>query len=269
MRFAVNYSVPLENLIKAGSLSVDLIKCPEWLNIIGNAQKLGDTYTHNEIALGNNRLKNLDFEKIKFCLELTKTPHLNCHLWGSIPFFTNSPQELSKQLDIWMRDIEMLRSNLPGYEIICENLPAESQMPAWDISRFPDLLAEFMLKSDAGLLLDLSHARITAMNYGLEYQAYIAALPTDRLEELHVTGIKPYNSTPHDHFEMQDSDWEPTTWAAEQIRSHVWKEPRIVAFEYGGVGDIFGWRTNSDHLLDQVPRLQKIFQELPRKRPVF
>jgi len=261
MRFAVNYSVPLENLIKAGSLSVDLIKCPEWTNIIHYGQKLSDCYTHNEIALGNGQLKNLNFEKIKACLELTQTPHLNCHLWGSLPSFTNSPQERQSQLDIWMRDIETLRSNIPGYEIICENLPAESHMPAWDISQYPDLLAEFILKSDSGLLLDLSHARITAMNYGQDYQAHIAALPTELLAELHITGIKHYYSSPEDHFEMQDADWQPTAWAASQIRSHAWKEPRIVAFEYGGVGDIFNWRTDGRYLLDQVPRLQKLFQD--------
>ena len=200
MRFAVNYSVPLENLIKAGSLSIDLIKCPEWLNIIHYGQKLGACYTHNEIALGNGRLKNLNFENIKTCLESTQTPHLNCHLWGSLPAFTNSPQDRLLQMNIWMRDIETLRSKLPGYEIICENLPAEAHMPAWDITRYPDLLAEFIVKSDSGLLLDLSHARITAMNYGLDYQAYITALPTDRLAELHITGIKVYNSSPEDHF---------------------------------------------------------------------
>lgn len=261
MRFAVNYSVPLENLIQTGQLSIDLIKCPEWPNIIYFGQRLSDCYTHNEIALGNGSLKKLNFENIKACLELTQTPHLNCHLWGSLLSFTNSPQDRQLQLDAWMRGIEILRSNLPGYEIICENLPSESHMPVWDISRYPDLLAEFMLKSDAGLLLDLSHARITAMNYGMDYQAYVAALPTDRLEELHVTGIKNYSSSPQDHFEMQDTDWEPTIWAAEQIRSKAWKTPRIVAFEYGGVGDIFSWRTDGHHLLEQVPRLQRLFQD--------
>lgn len=263
MRFAVNYSVPLENLIKDGSLRVDLIKCPEWKNIIHFGLKLAACYTHNEIALGNGRLKNLDFENIKACLEITQTPHLNCHLWGSLPAFQNIRKDRESQVDIWMRDIEILRSKLPGYEIICENLPAEAHMPAWDISRYPDLLADFMLKSDSGLLLDLSHARITAMNYKLDYQAYIAALPTDRLAELHITGIKQYNASPEDHFEMQDADWQPTAWAAGQIRSGAWKKPRMVAFEYGGVGDVFRWRTDGRYLLEQVPKLQKLFEDLP------
>ncbi len=262
MRFAVNYSVPLENLIKAGSLTVDLIKCPEWTNIIYFGQKLSHCYTHNEIALGNGSLDTLNFQNIKTCLELTQTPHLNCHLWGSLPNYSDSQKEHHLQLDIWMRDLELLRSKLPGYEIICENLPAEPAMPAWAISRFPDLLAEFILKSDTGLLLDLSHARITAMNYGQDYQAYIRALPTARLVELHVTGIKTYCTYPEDHFDMQETDWEPTSWAAEQIRSKNWNTPRIVAFEYGGVGNIFSWRTHSKHLLEQVPKLQKLFKDL-------
>jgi hypothetical protein len=260
MRFAVNYSVPLENLIKAGSLTTDLIKCPEWPNIIHFGQKLGACYTHDEIALGNGSLEILDFSNIRTGLEITQTPHLNCHLWGTFPNYSDTPRDHQLQLDIWLRDIETLRHNVPGYEIICENLPAKPSMPAWEVSRYPNLLAEFILKSDAGLLLDLSHARISAMNYGLDYQSYIAALPTNRLAELHVTGIKSYNAYPEDHFEMQDADWEPTVWAAEQIRSQAWNAPRIVAFEYGGVGDIFSWRTDSRHLLEQVPRLQLLFQ---------
>ena len=40
-------------------------------------------------------------------------------------------------------------------------------------------------------------------------------------------------------------------------------EARIVAFEYGGVGDVFGWRTDGHYLLEQVPRLQKLFQVQP------
>lgn len=262
MRFAVNYSVPLENLVKAGSLSVELIKCPEWANIIHFGQELSDCYTHNEIALGNGRLEALNFQNIKTCLELTQTPHLNCHLWGSLPNYTDSPKEHQLQLDIWMRDFEILRSNFPDNEIICENLPAEPAMPAWAVSRYPDLLADFILKSDTGLLLDLSHARITAMNYDQDYQAYIASLPIDRLAELHITGIKSYCAYPEDHFEMQEADWEPTAWAAEQIRSKTWKTPRIVAFEYGGVGAIFSWRTDGRYLQEQVPRLQTMFKDL-------
>ncbi len=260
MRFAVNYSVPLENLINTGSLSVDLIKCPEWPNIIHFGQKLAACYTHNEIAIGNGRLRDLDFQKIRTGLESTQTPHLNCHLWGSLPNYSHTPQQHQQQLDAWMRDIDLLRRNLPGYDIICENLPAEPRMPAWTVSRFPDLLSDFILKSGSGLLLDLSHARITAMNYRMDYEAYIAALPTEHLVELHITGIKTYCAFPEDHFEMQELDWLPTTWAAEQIRQKVWKTPRIVAFEYGGVGDIFAWRTKSQHLLEQVPRLELLFQ---------
>ncbi len=260
MRFAVNYSVPLEKLICAGSLTVDLIKCPEWPNIIHFGQKLAPCYTHNEVAIGNGSLEKLDFSKIRSGLEKTQTPHLNCHLWGSLPGFTNSASEHELQLGVWMRDLDLLRKKLPGFEIICENLPAEPSMPAWAVSRYPTLLTDFIHKSDTGLLLDLSHARITAMNYGQDYQAYIAALPTERLAELHITGIKTYCSYPEDHFEMQENDWQPTAWAADQIRLNAWKTPHIVAFEYGGVGDIFSWRTGGQYLLDQVPKLQMLFQ---------
>ena len=259
MRFAVNYSLPLENLLRAEKIDIDLIKCPEWENIIQAGLKVRSCYTHNEIALGRGNLAELDFDRVKRYLDLTHTPHLNCHLWGSSPQFKNNLSERTKQKDAWMRELELLQKKIPGYRVICENLPAEPGMPAWGVSRYPDLLREFIVESGCGLLLDLSHARITAMNYGMDYQAYIAELPTGRLAELHITGIKPYGGYPEDHFEMQAEDWPPTRWAAEQIKLGKWSEPEIVAFEYGGVGDIFNFRTNERYLLEQVPLLKELF----------
>lgn len=258
MQFAVNYSVPLERLILSGQLKPDLIKCPDWLNIICHAQKIARCYTHNEIALGISSLRQLDFKHIRHCLELTGTPHLNCHLWGSLPAYGTEAQQ-NMQLDIWMRDLDFLRQNLPDYEIICENLPAQPTQPLWKVSFFPELIARFIRQSETGLLLDLSHARITASNSGTDYQAYIAALPTDRLRELHITGIRSFSGALEDHFEMQPQDWQPAAWAAEQISSGIWNTPRIVAFEYGGVGDKFNWRTDENFLLEQVPRLAQLF----------
>ncbi|MEA4811838.1 MAG: DUF692 family protein [Anaerolineaceae bacterium] len=259
MRFAVNYSVPLENLILAGTLKPDLIKCPEWGNILHFGLSLGSCYVHNEIALGTHTLQHLDFEKIKKFLQLTQTPHLNCHLSGSFPNYCNTPAQRRQQMDLWMRDIELLRRKIPGWPIICENLPAMPTRTFWRVSLYPDLLSEFMKESETGLLLDLSHARISCMNYGMDYQTYIAALPVERLSELHITGVKLYGAYPEDHFEMQNEDWAPTIWAAQQIHHGEWHTPRMVAFEYGGVGDIFSWRTQGKYLQEQVPRLMEIF----------
>ena len=70
-----------------------------------------------------------------------------------------------------------------------------------------------------------------------------------------------YHGFLEDHFEMQPADWASTEWAAEQINSGAWRKPEVVAFEYGGVGEWFSWRTETWALEAQVPRLARLFSE--------
>ena len=103
------------------------------------------------------------------------------------------------------------------------------------------------------LLLDLAHATITAHTLGVNVRDYIHSLPLDRLVEMHITGIKTHSGVLTDHFELGQEDWTTLTWALEQIRKGTWRSPEIVAFEYGGIGSTFVWRTNPDVLRNQVP----------------
>jgi uncharacterized protein (UPF0276 family) len=123
----------------------------------------------------------------------------------------------------------------------------------------PELINEMIEECDLGLLLDLSHAQISAQAFGINFEDYISKLPLHRLSELHITGIKEYAGFPTDHFELQQQDWPVVEWAAEQIKSGAWREPEIVAFEYGGIGDVFCWRSEATVLKEQVPLLYQIF----------
>jgi hypothetical protein len=92
-----------------------------------------------------------------------------------------------------------------------------------------------------------------------ELADYIDRLPMERLRELHLTGLRRYHGLITDHFELGDPDWQAAEWALQQILSGEWRQPEIIALEYGGVGDVFGWRTQSEALLAQVPRLHAMF----------
>jgi hypothetical protein len=81
----------------------------------------------------------------------------------------------------------------------------------------------------------------------------------DKLAELHITGLRFYSGYLSDHFELRDEDWEAVEWARAQIRAGVWREPEVAAFEYGGVGEVFGWRTQEWVLREQMPRLAELF----------
>ena len=51
----------------------------------------------------------------------------------------------------------------------------------------PDFMAEFLDKFDAGLVLDLAHAAISAANMGFDPFYYLERLPLDKVVEIHVS----------------------------------------------------------------------------------
>ena len=259
MRFAVNYSTKAGELVRTGKLDCDLFKCPEWDGLLKAATAIKPVYLHLDISLGRDQVQNLDFDKLRKMLDETGTPHVNCHLAGTPDMKIGSKTDRVKLLKQWIKEIEVLKQVFVGYPIISENLPFEPPIPEFHLSSDPELISKAIVETDTGLLLDISHARISADTLGIDYQSYIERLPLDRIHEVHITGVRRYHGFLEDHFEMQTEDWPSTAWAAEQIRVGAWREPEIVAFEYGGVGERFSWRTETWALEEQVPRLYRLF----------
>mgnify|MGYP001457314731 FL=1 len=259
MRFAVNYSTKVGDLVKAGKIDCDMFKCPEWEGLLKAATAIKPVYLHLDITLGRDQVQKLDFDKLRKMLAETGTPHVNCHLAGTPDLKVGSKTDRNKLLKQWVKEIEILKREFTGYPVISENLPFEPPLPEYHLSSDPELISEAIVETDTGLLLDISHARITADTLGIDSQKYVEKLPLDRLHELHITGVRRYHGFLEDHFEMQPQDWPSAEWAVDQIRLGAWREPEIVAFEYGGVGEWFSWRTETWALEEQVPRLFKMF----------
>ena len=259
MRFAVNYSVPMEKLLREGAVDCDLLKCPEWENIVSAARPLRPVYVHFEIVAGNRGFDHLDFDLIQAMLASTQTPHLNCHLNAPANYSPQITSDRVRLRDTWLKELEALHSLAGDLPIAAENLPLQPYSSGFNISADPELIDSVIRQSGCELLLDLSHARITAFNLGISAEEYIRGLPTDLLRELHITGLKFYHGFLQDHFELTDEDFAYAAWAQAQIIQGAWRTPEIVALEYGGVGEVFGWRTDKAQLLEQVPRLMDMF----------
>lgn len=76
-----------------------------------------------------------------------------------------------------------------GRRILIENpsnyLPLRSEMDE------ADFLVEIATRSGCGLLLDVNNLYISAANCGIDADAYIAAIPTELVGEIHVAGHSP------------------------------------------------------------------------------
>ena len=258
MKFAVNYSAPLVRLLKTGAIQIDLIKCPDWEGMLKEARPLGDITIHFDLEVGLGNTFQVNFPRIKTYLESTFTPHVNTHLVTSQYFDTTSAKALADINTLWRDEINTMVAHLGPQAVALEHHPYTEANAHIQPAADPAIFSQVIHDTGCMFLLDLAHARITADTLGVGVRDYIRALPLDRLVEMHITGIKRHNNILTDHFGLGDEDWDLFTWALQEIRAGHWRKPEIVAFEYGGIGQTFVWRTEERVLHTQVPKLYQL-----------
>ena len=261
MKFAVNYSNPLIQLIKDKAIEIDLIKCPDWDGMLKEAKPYGPITIHFDLHAGLGKIFSTDLERIRCFKEQTYTPHVNAHLVTPRNFNPDDSGEMKKINHLWREEIEVLVNYFGAGNVTLEHFPYTTAMPHIRAATDPATFSQVIYDSGCQLLLDLAHAQITADTLGIEAEEYISTLPVERLTEMHITGIKQHGGVLTDHFEMDNGSWKILAWALQNIKKGLWQEPRIVAFEYGGVGDAFVWRTDYHHLKTQIPRLMAMVHD--------
>jgi len=260
MKFAVNYSIGLDNFLKNRDNLVDWIKCPDWFGLIMEARKIRPVYVHFDILVGLNKVKDLDWERDSIMLDLTSTPHVNCHLVTSRQTNPSSSADVLAMMHLWESEITLLYTKFGKEHVVIEHFPYMPYHPYMRAAVEANNIRAVVDQTGCGFLLDLAHARITAINFGLDLQEYTLTLPVHRLTEMHVTGIQQFNGCLHDHFMLKEEDWSYLEWVLKLMTEGQLPKPVVTSFEYGGVGETFAWRTNPQVLEEQVPRLSELIK---------
>lgn len=255
MELAVNYSNPLVELVSQQLVEIDLIKCPDWEGMIEEAQSHGKVIIHYNLFIGLGNIFPQDLSRIQRLKEQTNTPHINAHLTTPKYFNSQDERELQKINDLWREELGLLVNRFGEDFVALEHYPYTTANSHLKAAADCDTFSQVIKDTGCRFLLDLAHARITADTLGIDVREYIQGMPLDRLVEIHTTGIKRHAGILTDHFELLQEDWELLEWALAEIRAGCWREPRLVAFEYGGIGDVFFWRTDINILRTQIPRL--------------
>lgn len=91
-------------------------------------------------------------------------------------------------VSVLVQHIDQVQQYL-GRRILVENLSSyctfeSSTLPEWIFVR------EVVERADCGLLLDLNNVFVNASNHGFSTRAYLAALPWQRVEEIHLAGFE-------------------------------------------------------------------------------
>ncbi len=89
-------------------------------------------------------------------------------------------------LAIVCRNIDQAQEKV-GRRILIENLSAYVGF-ARSTMMEPEFLSEITQRTGCGLLLDINNVFVSAYNLGFNAEAYIAGLPADSIEEIHLAG---------------------------------------------------------------------------------
>ena len=58
---------------------------------------------------------------------------------------------------------------------------------AYDYVTDPDFISSIVNDNDINFLFDISHAKITAINTGVDYDVYLSKLPLNRINQIHIS----------------------------------------------------------------------------------
>jgi uncharacterized protein (UPF0276 family) len=130
-----------------------------------------------------------------------------------------------------------------GVPLILENMPSWP-VPYSCLEVSPDFVGRVLEATGCGFLFDTAHARMTAGTLELDLYDYCAALPLDRVVEMHVSsprylGEKWYSS----HEVLEEQDYAIVAWLLERTT------PQAITLEY--------WR-DRDQIRDQLVRLREL-----------
>lgn len=194
----------------------------------------------------------------------TNTPFINLHLDAKQSAFPNISVNTTDKSDIdyvyqyILSDVLTMVERFGSDRIIIENSPFHGdQGNTLQLCVEPGLISRLIEETGCGLLLDISHAIITSIYIGMDPLEYLSKLPVHKLKELHFAGIHRIKGRWTDHLSILKRNWHWLDSVLERVRSGDWSMPWMLAFEYGGVGVEFEWRSKPDVILDQVPLLYK------------
>jgi uncharacterized protein (UPF0276 family) len=267
MKLAINYSSQSAELLVKGQIEIDIFKTPDWPWMITEAQGYRPVAVHFNLTAGDGKLAQADWDTISRIKETTNTPFLNLHLetrlddFPELPVNTIDPLHFEMVFTQALADIKIALKYFSPEQVIIENVPYRGQggkvlRPCVE----PVMISRLLDVTGCGLLFDISHARIAAYYMDTRIEEYFAQMPLSKTRELHFTGMKWLQGKLTDHVECLEADWQMLGWTFSLIKDGIIAHPWMMAFEYGGVGEKFAWRSDPQVIASHVPKLSAMIR---------
>lgn len=265
MYFAMNWSPEASNLLVDNRIQVDFWKCPDWDDLVEEAKMTAPAYIHFPLAVGRGQSLKWDLEKIEAWLGKTDTRYINCHITPTSDHFPDDIN-IAGLVDSLTKELQPLVTNFGQDRIIIENCPYYSgniERNFLSQGMTPQLFTGIVEQIGCGFLFDIAHAVLTCETLNTDIYDYINQLPTSHIEELHITGIGLWkDGRVADHKPLRDEDWDLFKRVLQNIDEGNWKQPEVIAFEYGGIGPLKEQCGSSiEAMAEQVPRLYELVKK--------
>ncbi len=292
--FGLNASEAAFELLRQKRIHVDRLKCAPTPSELDRGKSAGPVYVHFPLKVGlgigdavhAHNGKRVNWFRVEQLLRETDTPHVNLHLWPApkdypqIPLQTANPRDFDFLVEQTLRDVRQIVRRFGGDRVVVENdfdKGGTRLRPAYQ----PSFIRSIVQESKCGLLLDLSHARMAAHALEMKTPQYLAALPMDRLCEMHFNGahiiegrwiellrrgkiseatIQHLAGKSLDHLPLAEADWELLEWSLAKIASGQWRSPWIATYEYGDFLALRVALTEIEVLATQTPRLAALIK---------
>ncbi len=262
MLLGCNYSKELIELLQENIVDVDYIKLGLY-DIYNEALEvslsLRPVLLHglgfNERATMKN-IKDVDWKYVNDSIKKFKSPHYGFHLASCIQDWDKDVTEekiieyMSETTKAWIDNIKV--------PFLVENMPYSSvdikEFGIMDLCVKPHIIKKICDETNAHLLLDIAHAKVTARNSGEDIYSYLEKLPLNRVKEVHIVGTHEIEGIElrDYHLEMEEEDFEVLQWVLSKC------SPDIVTLEYGGPGELYSWRSDKKALKNQLIKLMDI-----------
>jgi uncharacterized protein (UPF0276 family) len=245
IKIACNCSAELSDLIINKQVDIDYIKCwvsGEFEKQIETIRLLKPVLLHGLgyfEYLGMKNIDVIDFPKANKYIMQCASPHYGVHMaMCSNDITLNASDEdvyiyLSKQIQIFKKNIcvPLLLENPPDFPKTLQNRFIKEGDPYFLAYTEPEKVSKLLNDNDVGLLLDLTHSRLTCLYNNLNIYDFLRNLPLQRIKEIHVNGFgyDEQGFAADTHQSMHDEDFELLDWILGYCK------PDIVTLKYNGI----------------------------------
>jgi len=249
--FTVSYSPALDELIQHEGFQCTGVEVGPYFSL-SEVKRICRKLTGWRVEFHASYLGLLPFTRplLQSYLKATQSRWVSCHvrllstlqIWLGLHARIYLPPSNPAQNQRKMIETALRLKQWAPLPLILENMPCRHLNQR--IEADPGITCEVLQATGCDLLLDLAHARVGAMFFGMQPADYLELLPLDKVRQIHVSGPRMRGDTLYDaHESMNEEDYRLLEWTL--ARTH----PEVVTLEYF---------RDRDALREQIHRIMSI-----------